>query len=297
VAASVDLEFLHTLAVDAEDRRVLDRVAADRRTLLAGGVLPEPGEPLRLKLDIDECLHQGRLRRGHPGTPLVLTLRSDLAPASLDTIIEIFRDGVHTRADGFREAETLVDLGANEGFYTLFMKRLNPGLRALAVEPVAENAALFRGNIAANGVDGVTLVQAAVTDRAGEVAIEVYPHVGSVASTDLKAFPRPWIDDTRIRRRVVPSSTLAGLMQLYGLEGADILKMDVEGSEDRICSTEPEVLRRFDRIVVECHGVEVRERCTAALKSAGFRVVREERKRSGEVYAVRAAPWAPRNLD
>jgi FkbM family methyltransferase len=286
VAASVDLDFLHSLAVADEDRRVLDRIAADRSTLLAGGVLPEPGELLRLNLDIDECLHQGPLRQGRPGAPLVLTLRSDLAPASLDTIIEIFRDGVHTRADGFRDADTLVDLGANEGFYTLFMKRLNPPLRALAVEPVAENAALCARNLAANGVDGVTLVEAAVTDHSGEVTLETYPHVGSVSSTDLRAFPRPWINARRIRRRVALSYTLRELMQSHGLARADLLKMDVEGSEERILATDPETLRCFGRVVVECHGVDVRERCTAALTDVGFRIVREERKRSGDVYAV-----------
>lgn len=283
MAAHIDIDFLHGLAVDAEDRVVLDRISADRDTLLAGGALREPGELLQLKLDMDRCL-----RPVAPGAPLVLTLQSDLAPSSLDTIIEIFRDGVHTRVEGFREARTLVDIGANEGFYTLLMKRLNPQLRVLAVEPVAENAALLRQNIAINGVDGVRLVEAAITGRGGEVEIETYPHVGSVASVDLSAFPRPWIQSDRIRRRAVPSRTLTELMDAHGLAGADILKMDVEGSEESIMCAEAEALRSFERVVVECHGVDVRNRCTAALTDAGFRIVLEEEKRSGEVYAVKA---------
>lgn len=310
MAADIDIAFLHSLALDAEDTRVLDRIAADRRTLLAGGTLPEPGRPLQLKLDIDPCLRPSS--RG-PADPLILTLRSDLAPASLDTLIELFRDGVHTRVAGFREIDagprasgaaratgtgttppapapaTLIDLGANEGFYTLLMKRCNPQLRVIAVEPVAENAALLRRNVSENGVTGVTVIEAAVTAQSGEIEIETYPHVGSVASTDLQAFPRPWIHADRIRRRAVPSRTFAELFRAHNLEAADIVKMDVEGSEEEIITGNLETLRACRRIVVECHGTAVRERCTAALRSLGYRIILEEAKRSGDVYAVSSA--------
>lgn len=181
----------------------------------------------------------------------------------------------------------MVDLGANEGYYTLKMKTLNPAIRVVAAEPIRENAERFRENVAANGVDGVTLCETAITNRNGSVHMETLPHVGTVASTNMLAFPRPWIDPDEIRRRTVPSLTLTAFLEKHALGQAEILKIDVEGSEVDILSENPEVLRRFRRVVIECHGSAARNATREIMESQGFHTLHAESRRSGDLYFVR----------
>jgi FkbM family methyltransferase len=285
LAARIDFDYLHHLARGPWSHAVLERIEADREVLLSGGSLPVPGEPLTLSFELGpEELAPGKAPR-----PVHLILRSDLAPASLDTFLEIFRDHAHTLLPGFcgEEGGTVVDLGANEGFYTLRMKLLDPELRVAAAEPLRENAELFRGNLEANGVEGVTLLETAVTGHDGTVRIETLPHVGTVASTDILAFPRPWIKAENIRPRRVTSRTLGTLLETAGIGEADILKMDVEGGEREILSGSREILRRFRRIVVECHGEDARRDIAEIVESRGFRCVYAEGKRSGDLYFLR----------
>jgi FkbM family methyltransferase len=164
------------------------------------------------------------------------------------------------------------------------MKLLNPALQVLASEPVEENMDLLGRNIAANGLTGVEAVQAAVSASAGEATLETYPHVGTIASRDIGAFPRPWVRPRRIRRRRVPAVTLSGLLARAGIDHAQLLKVDIEGSEVDVLSGDPAVLQRFERIVVECHGEEARRRCIDIVSGQGFEAVHIEQKRSGDVY-------------
>jgi hypothetical protein len=97
----------------------------------------------------------------------------------------------------------------------------------------------------------------------------------------------------------VNAITLQALLDGARVAEADILKVDVEGSEVDVLSGAAEasaasgapaaadVLRRFRRIVAECHGTEKREQVLAVLGRAGFVPVRIEEKRSGDVYAER----------
>ncbi|NBB90392.1 MAG: FkbM family methyltransferase [Spirochaetes bacterium] len=322
MAAHLDFEYLHQLAVSDADHRALERIESDRQNLLRGRPLPAPGRYMELRLKAPKAAQRPA---GSEHTHITLILRSDLAPASLDTFLEIFRDRAHTSVAGFagEDARTILDLGANEGYYTLLMKRFNPGLRIVAAEPLTENADLFRRNIESNGLDDVTCIEAAVTaplritterttpgttatgSAQGTIGLDTYPYVGTVASTDISAFPRPWIDPARVRPRRVAAITLSALLDRARVAEADILKVDVEGSEVDILSGAVEtsavagtstvtgtpaaadVLRRFRRIVVECHGAEKRDQVLSVLERASFFPVHVEGKRSGDVYAER----------
>ena len=320
MTAEADFAYLHTLAVDEDDHRLLDRIAVDRARILAGGPPPtDDGRPvLKLKVpderrswpggpidgrsnptrpgasppesDRSDPITAGPRRtiisRPAPSRTLLITLNPGLAPATVDTIVEIFRDRLHARLPGFRGegGGTVVDLGANEGFYTLLLKRLNPGLRLVAAEPLEENYELFKANLEANGIEGVEARRVAVTDREGTVNLESYPGVGTVASTDMLAFPRPWIRREAVVRRTVSSTTLPALLERAGVAEAEILKLDVEGSETAILKAAGKTLRRFRRVVVECHGVAARRECRSILENSGFRLLWAEEKRSGDLY-------------
>lgn len=68
---------------------------------------------------------------------------------------------------GFAAGETLVDIGANVGMYSIFAARTR-GARVFAFEPESQNYAILNRNIQLNGLTGlVSAYCAALSDRAG----------------------------------------------------------------------------------------------------------------------------------
>ncbi len=293
MAAHADFDYLKQIACSSRDRRSLDGIAHRRERILRGS--PDPDKTARrLAEQREEDYFSLRLDRE------TLVMHQELAAAAVDTYLEIFRDNAHRRHPAFLGTgkRRVVDLGANEGYYTLRIKGDNPGANVLAVEPFPPAFSLLERNIEANRLDGITAIQRAARGRApscgpgGQASpdtaiLEGYPHVSSVSAFDLQTFPRPWIRSTHIRRWQVPAAPLSRLINDWTDEEIDLLKMDVEGAELEILEAAGEVLPRIAAMVIECHGRSLRRRCIDFLRARGFRCVFEEDKRSGDAYFLR----------
>jgi FkbM family methyltransferase len=293
LAAHPDFAYLRERAGSDADLRTLEEIIRLRDAVLRGKARAS-GE--------DQQEHCFELRLG--GETLVMS--RELAPAAVDTYLELFRDGAHQRHPEFTAAgiRRIVDVGANEGYYTLKMKRDEPQAEVVAIEPYPPAFELLKRNIAANGLTGVVPVRSAVIGLSGKadnvrdeehpphtVTLESYPHVSSVTSSDLLAFPRPWIDPQRIRRLTAPAAPLPELLDRHAAEwlgeDIDLLKIDTEGAELEVLRGAEDILPRISRIVVECHGRSLRQRCIRFLTARGFDLVMEEEKRSGDAYFLR----------
>lgn len=116
----------------------------------------------------------------------------------------------------------VVDAGAHVGLYTLLAAgRLGPGGRVLAFEPDPYNYAALRLN--AGGVEGVTLVPAAVSDGEGEARFQ--QNLGTIGSSLV-----PRRDVGPVRELRVATTTLDA--QLSGRDPRRlVVKLDVEGAE------------------------------------------------------------------
>jgi FkbM family methyltransferase len=129
---------------------------------------------------------------------------------------------------------TVVDVGANLGYYSLLASRLvGPTGRVFAVEPNSENCRLLLSSLRHGGVTNVELFPVACDRRTGWAYYST--HVGSngglINDDDLLA--RPGV--------VVPTIRLDDFV-----EGpVDFLKMDVEGAEGRVVSGATRL--------IECH--------------------------------------------
>src|SRR5208283_1915434 len=72
-----------------------------------------------------------------------------------------------------RAGMNVVDAGANEGAYTLFLARkVGPTGRVVAVEPSAREVARLRANVAANKLSNVHVVPAALAEQTGEILLK-----------------------------------------------------------------------------------------------------------------------------
>ena len=142
---------------------------------------------------------------------------------------ELVRSLVH-------ENDTVLDVGANIGYYTLlFARAVGPRGRVFAFEPDPENFALLKNNVESNGYENVALVNAALSDKMG--ALKLY--LCEANRGDHRIYPSG--DD----RRAIQIPALAADDYLAGLNREiAFVKMDVQGAEAKVLRGMERLLQR-----------------------------------------------------
>lgn len=119
-----------------------------------------------------------------------------------------------------RPGMTLVDVGANIGYYTLLFSKLTGAAgRVYAFEPEPENFALLQENLRRNARTNVVALQRAVSDQSGPSFL----YLSSENFGDHQAYP------SADGRRKVPITMTRLDDSLPG--PVDLIKMDVQGFE------------------------------------------------------------------
>ena len=137
-----------------------------------------------------------------------------------------------------RPGMTVVDVGANLGYYSLLASRLvGASGRVVALEPNSENCRLLLSSLRMGGVTNVQLIPVAADTEAGWAYYST--HVGSngglIEDQDLLKHPGT----------VVPTFRLDDIVE--GPVG--FLKMDVEGAEGRVVKGATRLIER-DRPII-----------------------------------------------
>jgi FkbM family methyltransferase len=161
---------------------------------------------------------------------------------------------------------TVLDVGANAGYYALCAARLvGPGGLVYAFEPVPDLRAKLARNVALNGFDQVRVEASAVGDLSGVVRL----YVSEIETNDGLAslVPGPGRSPDGID---VAAVTLDGFAA--GLERpVDLVKIDVEGAEERVLAGARGLLRGRSppALLVESERVEA---LLPVLEDAGYEV-------------------------
>jgi FkbM family methyltransferase len=192
-----------------------------------------------------------------------------LRPGSADVAVvrNLLLTEPHLPPDGAvpADARLVWDLGAHIGVAAMDYATRYPQARVVAVELMAENAKLCRRNLAAFG-DRCEVVEAGVWDEDGTVEI-VAPDAADVDTNSFQAADANGSGPTERRPAIALDTLLAR-------EPADarvaLMKLDVEGAETRILTSNTGWAARVDALLVEVHGDYTRERCTADLQRLGF---------------------------
>lgn len=132
---------------------------------------------------------------------------------------------------------TVVDIGANIGYYTLIAARLvGDGGRVVAFEPDPHNYALLRRNVVRNGFeDRVTLVPAVVSDHHGHSTL--YRDKGNLGAHSIARANVAGSDPLS-----VPCLTLDEALSDVDVSIVDVIKMDVQGAEGLVVAGASRVL-------------------------------------------------------
>lgn len=164
---------------------------------------------------------------------------------------EIFMEASYTigLAAKIPKAPTIVDIGANVGFFSLFAASRFPGASIFAYEPVPRNFDQLVRNRELNQKAEITCVPKAVYGFSGLVNLEIDPADTFTTSARVAAVP------TQASSTIeVPCTALSDLLDAHGIEACHLLKIDCEGAEFDILYSCPEAyLQRIEQMVIEVH--------------------------------------------
>jgi FkbM family methyltransferase len=143
---------------------------------------------------------------------------------------------------------TYVDVGANDGLYTLYAaRRVGRQGRVIAVEPSRREYERLIVNIRLNRLRNVEARRCALYDRDGEMTLAVagYGHEGQNTLGEVVANPQ--VETQGLE--TVAVTTLDALAAELALSRLDALKLDVEGSEEHVLRGGSETIRRFRPLI------------------------------------------------
>src|SRR5262245_3146727 len=177
--------------------------------------------------------------RWHGGTTVDLTLGN--ATSHCLYVCGTFRPHEFAFPDRMlRPGMVFVDVGANDGYYTLFAaRRVGPSGRVVAAEPSSRERAHLQRNLGRNGLDNVSVIPAAIGATSGLADLHLAHGVHAGHNT-LGGFAHD--DVVRASLERVPIEPLDAVIPRLGLARVDFVKIDVEGAEARVIAGATNVL-------------------------------------------------------
>lgn len=265
----IDWEWLNEQALDDQSLLWLSRIRQWRSEVLNNNELTKSNRLFSVNLGNHE-----------------IWFRESGAFASIETYCEIFRENNHFLVPEFssKDARTIVDIGANEGFYALRVKAENPACRVLCYEPNPYAYELLKKNFTSNGLEGVSATNKAVGPVAGKVSLDIIKEISSIGGKGLRSVKRAWLKDEFVETIEAQTCTLEDLCREHSVREIDILKIDVEGMEMEILKNSTGLLKNVRRIVVERHSRELRDQLKKLLIANGFSLLYEEDPECNRYY-------------
>jgi len=156
---------------------------------------------------------------------------------------------------------TVLDLGANVGFYTLLAAEVvGPSGHVHAFEPVPRNLQYLRRHIALNGLKNVSVIEAAVSDASGSRRFQFH---SSAAMGHLSDDGQTEVSTVALDEFVFGSAAVA----------PNSIKIDVEGAEFSVLQGAREVLSQHrPALLLATHNSSLRRLCLELLATHGYAV-------------------------
>jgi FkbM family methyltransferase len=147
-----------------------------------------------------------------------------------------------------RRRMTFVDVGANDGLYTLFAAgRVGRRGRVLAVEPSSRERRVLERNVSLNRLKNVSVEPVALANQPGQATLQIAPSLHGGHNT-LGGFAHKGVD--AIATEQVKVETLDAIVARLGIDKVDVIKIDVEGAELKVLEGGRGILRRARPILL-----------------------------------------------
>jgi FkbM family methyltransferase len=190
------------------------------------GAVTAPARPARARMldAVRSLVREGIILRG-PGAGLRLGTQGISLGYFLGTVDRVEQEALLARLKG---GDVFYDIGANVGVYTVLgARRVGPAGKVVAFEPFPASAEAMRQNCIRNDLSNVTLVQAAVAERSGEIEFQigstsVVNRIGDAASSPTG------------ETLTVPMVAIDDYVQQSGAPLPNVVVVDVEQAEVRV---------------------------------------------------------------
>lgn len=218
------------------------------------------------------------------------TVNVSLERSDFTSYREIFLAAEYALPFEMSTVRTMVDLGGNIGMASLFFCATCPNLRRLLV--VEANPRLIpkiKENLKEQSArKEVAIEQACIShDPAPTTTFYVSDH------HRLSLRDRSLYEDDTLSAITVPNVRFSDMLARHDIESADLLKMDIEGSEFDVLD-DADTLTRFRFLVAEVHGDAARrEYFCKRLRGLGFSLPNDERHDPDVAYEVVFASREP----
>lgn len=170
-----------------------------------------------------------------------------VTPTAPELVKEIFDDnyGVIAQKLEIRDDQIVLDIGANEGFFSVMVAKLYPHVRIYALEPVPNTYRMLVRNITLNNVRNVLPLNFGVALKGGKQELIVSKEF-SGGSTRCCTFDPETQDKVMVDMR-----TMNELLTMLNIHKVRLLKIDIEGMEHEVLRSAP--LDRIEMVVGEFH--------------------------------------------
>ncbi|MEW6028991.1 MAG: FkbM family methyltransferase [Chloroflexota bacterium] len=187
-------------------------------------------------------------------------------------IWEIWRAKVYDdRRLSIGETDTIVDIGAHIGAFSVRAAKLAPRGQVYAYEPSGKNHDMLLRNRRLNDVKNLHIENSAVSGMSGQMTL--FTPAGNAIMGSLLQSASSFTESVAV-------TTLHDILVGHKILRLDLLKMDVEGAEyDILFGCPNESMAKIQRVVMEFHEFDSEKRThrdlVSLLEGHGFTVVVE----------------------
>ena len=216
-----------------------------------------------------------RLKNG-----VIFVVNGIIPKADLSMLIETWANHDYTPI-GFEicEKDLVIDIGANNGFFSIFATKKAIKGRVFSFEPVPDLIKKIKNNIEINKLTNIKLEQLAISGKKGPSEF----YVSKTHNGCHSLFQRDGLDE----KIIINTITLEGYCIENNIHKIDFLKLDCEGAEYDIFNSISEsfLRKKIKKISMEYHDVineHKHEEIVSLLTDNGFKV----EVKGGYIYAL-----------
>lgn len=142
-------------------------------------------------------------------------------------------------------AFSIIDAGAQAGFFILYCRALNAKIRVYAIEPEPANAEFLSKVLKSNHIQNVKIFQLALAAKSGKRDFYVSEDMHNHSLIQFNGHKE---------EISVTASSLSDFLKQNKLDKAGLLKMDIEGGEYEVLENlDKDDWRKLDNILLEYH--------------------------------------------
>ena len=154
------------------------------------------------------------------------------------------------------EIRSVIDLGANVGYASIYFAHFCPNAHIVAVEPEHSNYQSLAENT--QNIKNISCVHAAIWPQETQLSLQnpSAPNWSFHYEETAKTSTGP----------IIKTETLPGLMKKYQLKRINLLKIDNKGGEKNLFASNTDWLQHVDCLQIEIHSDEAKKVVFNALK-------------------------------